>query len=96
ILTSLAATFPGVGWDKGYEAYLIGRVVEHGQRRSEEMREAAKMLDEIGASSILATAIADVHEEVAQTQRELCQALDEKGALPGWRDSFKAPKGLNK
>ena len=28
VLASLHASFPGVGWDKGYEAYLIGRVIE--------------------------------------------------------------------
>lgn len=85
VLASLAATFPGVGWDKGYEAYLIGRVAEHGQRRSEEMREAAAMLDELGLDASLAHAIADVQQAFAQRGRGWLGELDDKGALPGWR-----------
>ncbi|OZI77905.1 DUF1932 domain-containing protein [Bordetella genomosp. 12] len=85
VLASLAATFPGVGWDKGYEAYLIGRVAEHGQRRSEEMREAAAMLDELGLDAGLASAIADVQQGFAQRGRGWLHALDEKGGLPDWR-----------
>jgi len=89
VLASLAASFPGVGWDAGYEAYLIGRVVEHGQRRSEEMREAALMLDGLGMSSALATAIADVQQELAARAAPLVEALDPKGSLPEWRRLLK-------
>jgi len=90
VLESLAASFPGVGWDTGYEAYLIGRVVEHGQRRSEEMREAALMLDGLGMSSALANAIADVQEELAARAAPLVRLLDPKGSLPEWRTLLKA------
>jgi 3-hydroxyisobutyrate dehydrogenase-like beta-hydroxyacid dehydrogenase len=89
VLASLAATFPGVGWDNGYEAYLIGRVVEHGQRRSEEMREAALMLDGLGMSSGLATAVADVQEQLAARAAPLVDAIDKKGSLPEWRTLLK-------
>lgn len=85
VLKSLAATFPGVGWDEGYEAYLIGRVAEHGQRRSEEMREAAAMLEDLGMNADLATAIADVQEALARVAKPLLNSLDEKGRLPQWR-----------
>jgi 3-hydroxyisobutyrate dehydrogenase-like beta-hydroxyacid dehydrogenase len=87
VLASLHASFPGVGWDKGYEGYLIGRVVEHGQRRSEEMREAAAMLGELGMDKGLANAIADVQENLARVGREqqLLGNIDGKGALPEWR-----------
>ncbi|QGZ63741.1 NAD(P)-dependent oxidoreductase [Paraburkholderia acidisoli] len=90
VLASLAASFPGVGWDNGYESYLIGRVVEHGQRRSEEMREAAAMLDGLGMSSALANAIADVQETLAARGAPLLESLDEKGRLPAWRTLLKA------
>jgi 3-hydroxyisobutyrate dehydrogenase-like beta-hydroxyacid dehydrogenase len=89
VLASLAATFPGVGWDNGYEAYLIGRVVEHGRRRSEEMREAALMLDGLGMSSGLATAVADVQEQLAARAAPLVDAIDKKGSLPEWRTLLK-------
>ncbi|HEY4805020.1 MAG TPA: DUF1932 domain-containing protein [Paraburkholderia sp.] len=85
VLASLAASFPGMGWDSGYEAYLIGRVVEHGQRRSEEMREAAAMLDGLGMSSELANAIANVQQALAERAAPLVEALDAKGRLPEWR-----------
>ncbi|NML35374.1 NAD(P)-dependent oxidoreductase [Paraburkholderia antibiotica] len=89
VLASLAASFPGVGWDKGYEAYLIGRVVEHGQRRSEEMREAALMLEELGMSADLATAVADVQQDVSGRVASLVEALDQNGSLPEWRTLLK-------
>ncbi|AOB31258.1 phosphogluconate dehydrogenase [Bordetella sp. H567] len=85
VLASMAASFPSVGWDDGYEAYLIGRVAEHGQRRSEEMREAAAMLGEIGMNPGLATAIADIQEAVARKGASLHDELDPKGRLPQWR-----------
>jgi 3-hydroxyisobutyrate dehydrogenase-like beta-hydroxyacid dehydrogenase len=90
VLASLAASFPGVGWDKGYEAYLIGRVIEHGQRRSEEMREAALMLDGLGMSSTLASAVADVQQQLAARTTSLHESLDKKGSLPEWRKLLKA------
>jgi 3-hydroxyisobutyrate dehydrogenase-like beta-hydroxyacid dehydrogenase len=89
VLASLAASFPGMGWDTGYESYLIGRVVEHGQRRSEEMREAAAMLDGLGMSSALANAIADVQQALAERGAPLLEALDSKGRLPEWRTLLK-------
>lgn len=85
VLASMAASFPAVGWDDGYEAYLIGRVAEHGQRRSEEMREAAAMLNEIGMNPQLATAIADIQQALARKGATLHGELDPKGRLPGWR-----------
>ncbi|MGN6580933.1 MAG: DUF1932 domain-containing protein [Bordetella sp.] len=87
VLASLHASFPGVGWDTGYEAYLIGRVIEHGQRRSEEMREAAAMLGDLGMYTGLAEAIADIQANLARVGRDeaLLADIDGKGALPGWR-----------
>uniref|UniRef100_UPI0039EF55C7 NAD(P)-dependent oxidoreductase n=1 Tax=Bordetella sputigena TaxID=1416810 RepID=UPI0039EF55C7 len=85
VLASMAASFPSVGWDEGYEAYLIGRVAEHGQRRSEEMREAAAMLAEIGMNPALATSIADIQQALARKGASLHDQLDAKGRLPQWR-----------
>jgi len=85
VLASLGASFPGMGWNSGYESYLIGRVVEHGQRRSEEMREAGLMLDGLGMSSALANAVADVQQELAARTAPLIGSLDAKGSLPEWR-----------
>lgn len=88
VLASLHASFPGVGWDRGYEGYLIGRVLEHGKRRSEEMREAANMLDGLQMDSALANSVADVQAQTAAQWSRLVDALDEKGALPDWAQWF--------
>jgi 3-hydroxyisobutyrate dehydrogenase-like beta-hydroxyacid dehydrogenase len=47
VLASLAETYPGIDWEK-QGAYLFQRVIEHGRRRSEEVREVAETVREIG------------------------------------------------
>jgi 3-hydroxyisobutyrate dehydrogenase-like beta-hydroxyacid dehydrogenase len=39
VIASLRETFPGIDWER-QAAYFFQRVIEHGRRRSEEMREA--------------------------------------------------------
>jgi 3-hydroxyisobutyrate dehydrogenase-like beta-hydroxyacid dehydrogenase len=47
VLASLKETFPSIDWEK-QGAYFFQRVIEHGRRRSEEVREAAETVREIG------------------------------------------------
>jgi len=47
VLASLAETFPAIDWEK-QGAYFFQRVIEHGRRRSEEVREVAETVREIG------------------------------------------------
>jgi len=47
VLASLRETFPGIDWEK-QGAYFFQRVIEHGRRRSEEVREVAQTVREIG------------------------------------------------
>ncbi len=47
VLASLAETFPGLDWEK-QGAYFFQRVIQHGRRRAEEMREAAQTVREAG------------------------------------------------
>jgi 3-hydroxyisobutyrate dehydrogenase-like beta-hydroxyacid dehydrogenase len=47
VLASLKETFPGIDWEK-QAAYFFQRVIEHGRRRSEEVREVAETVREIG------------------------------------------------
>lgn len=47
VLASLAETFPGVNWEK-QGAYFFQRVIEHGRRRAEEVREVTETVREIG------------------------------------------------
>jgi 3-hydroxyisobutyrate dehydrogenase-like beta-hydroxyacid dehydrogenase len=65
VLASLAATYPGMDWDELVRT-MPSRVTRHGVRRAAEMREAARMLDEMGLSGALAEAIANRHESYAR------------------------------
>ena len=47
VLASLHETFPGIDWEK-QGAYFFQRVIEHGRRRSEEVREVAVTVREAG------------------------------------------------
>jgi 3-hydroxyisobutyrate dehydrogenase-like beta-hydroxyacid dehydrogenase len=47
LIASLRETFPGIDWDK-QAAYFFQRVIEHGRRRSEEVREVAVTVEEAG------------------------------------------------
>jgi 3-hydroxyisobutyrate dehydrogenase-like beta-hydroxyacid dehydrogenase len=47
LMASLAETFPGIDWEK-QGAYFFQRVIEHGRRRSEEVREVAVTVQEAG------------------------------------------------
>jgi 3-hydroxyisobutyrate dehydrogenase-like beta-hydroxyacid dehydrogenase len=47
VIASLQETFPGIDWDK-QAAYFFQRVIEHGRRRAEEVREVAQTVREAG------------------------------------------------
>ena len=47
VIASLRETFPGIDWEK-QGAYFFQRVIEHGRRRSEEVREVAETVREAG------------------------------------------------
>lgn len=47
VLASLAETFPGIDWQR-QASYFFQRVIEHGRRRSEELREVALTVREAG------------------------------------------------
>ncbi len=47
VIASLQETFPGIDWEK-QGTYFFQRVIEHGRRRSEEVREVAVTVREAG------------------------------------------------
>jgi 3-hydroxyisobutyrate dehydrogenase-like beta-hydroxyacid dehydrogenase len=47
VLASFKETFPGIDWEK-QGAYFFQRVIEHGRRRAEEVREVAETVREAG------------------------------------------------
>lgn len=64
VLPTLAETFPSIDWPR-QGAYFFSRVVQHGKRRAEEMREAANTVGEAGFPPTLTVAIAEKQQWVA-------------------------------
>jgi 3-hydroxyisobutyrate dehydrogenase-like beta-hydroxyacid dehydrogenase len=69
VLASLNETFPGIDWEK-QGAYFFQRVIEHGRRRSEEVREVAATVREIGLLPHSASGTADRQAWVADLADE--------------------------
>jgi len=69
VLASLAETFPGIDWEK-QGAYLFQRVIEHGRRRSEEVREVAETVGEAGLTPCSAEGTAERQAWVADLADE--------------------------
>jgi 3-hydroxyisobutyrate dehydrogenase-like beta-hydroxyacid dehydrogenase len=68
VLPTLQETFPGIDWAR-QGAYFFSRVVQHGQRRAEEMRESARTVEEAGFAPLMTRAIADKQQWVAEQAR---------------------------
>jgi len=68
VLPTLAETFPSIDWEQS-GAYFFSRVVAHGQRRAEEMCESARTVAETGFAPVMARAIADKQQWVADQAR---------------------------
>jgi 3-hydroxyisobutyrate dehydrogenase-like beta-hydroxyacid dehydrogenase len=64
VLASLNETFPGIDWEK-QGAYFFQRVIEHGRRRSEEVREVAETVREVGLTPWSAAGTAERQAWVA-------------------------------
>jgi 3-hydroxyisobutyrate dehydrogenase-like beta-hydroxyacid dehydrogenase len=64
VLASLRETFPDIDWER-QGAYLFQRVIEHGRRRSEEVREVAVTVREAGLEPWSATGTAERQAWVA-------------------------------
>jgi len=69
MLTTMSETFPGVDWQK-QGAYFFHRVVQHGKRRAEEMREAANTVKDAGFVPMMAAATADKQDWIAALARD--------------------------
>lgn len=64
VIASLRETFPGIDWEK-QAAYFFQRVIEHGRRRSEEVREVAETVRESGLTPWSASGTAERQAWVA-------------------------------
>ena len=87
VLASLAETFPGINWEK-QGAYFFQRVIEHGRRRSEEVREVAETVREIGLTPWSAQGTAERQGWVADLADEGLfgpKGTKEFARSPDWR-----------
>jgi 3-hydroxyisobutyrate dehydrogenase-like beta-hydroxyacid dehydrogenase len=69
VLASLKETFPGIDWEK-QGAYFFQRVIEHGRRRAEEVREVAETVREAGLTPWSAQGTAERQAFVADLADE--------------------------
>ncbi|MGJ4995874.1 DUF1932 domain-containing protein [Bradyrhizobium sp. HKCCYLS3077] len=69
VLASLKETFPGIDWEK-QGAYFFQRVIEHGRRRAEEVREVAETVRDIGLTPWSAEGTAERQAWVADLADE--------------------------
>ena len=69
VIASLQETFPGIDWEK-QGAYFFQRVIEHGRRRSEEVREVAETVREAGLTPWSASGTAERQAWVADLADE--------------------------
>ncbi len=64
VIASLQETFPGIDWEK-QASYFFQRVIEHGRRRSEEVREVAVTVREAGLEPFSAAGTAERQAHIA-------------------------------
>lgn len=64
MIPTLQETFPSIDWT-AQGAYFFSRVMQHGQRRAEEMRESARTVEEAGFEPLMTGAIANKQQWVA-------------------------------
>ncbi len=83
VLPTLKETFPSIDWDR-QGAYFFSRVVQHGKRRAEEMREAANTVREAGFDPLMTTAIADKQQWIADLAA--AGVFDGLGKDASWQD----------
>jgi 3-hydroxyisobutyrate dehydrogenase-like beta-hydroxyacid dehydrogenase len=93
VLPTLQETFPQIDWAQ-QGAYFFSRVVQHGKRRAEEMRESANTVKEAGFAPIMTTAIAEKQDWVAGLARDQVFAgLDAKAKWQEYADRLIAHAG---
>ncbi len=56
VFSTLEETMPGMNW-KRLASYMVGRVIEHGERRARELEEVAVTLRAIGVEPVMTEAI---------------------------------------
>ncbi len=92
MVPTLQETFPGIDWQQT-GAYFFSRVVQHGQRRAQEMRESANTVREAGFEPLMTTSIADKQQWVAdQAGNGVFQGLQAKARWQDYADRLLAAR----
>ncbi|HUH41348.1 MAG TPA: DUF1932 domain-containing protein [Castellaniella sp.] len=82
VLPTLQETFPSIDWaEQG--AYFYSRVVQHGRRRAEEMREVANTVLEAGFEPLMASSTAAKQDWVASLAA--AGIFDDMDKTGGWQ-----------
>ncbi|WGR98416.1 DUF1932 domain-containing protein [Bradyrhizobium sp. ISRA443] len=87
VLASLKETFPAIDWEK-QGAYFFQRVIEHGRRRAEEVREVAETVREAGLTPWSASGTAERQAWIADLADEGVfgtKGTPEFARSPDWR-----------
>ncbi|MEJ8840144.1 NAD(P)-dependent oxidoreductase [Ramlibacter sp. AN1133] len=96
VLPTLQETFPAIDWAQ-QGAYFFSRVVQHGQRRAEEMREAAHTVREAGFAPFMTAATADKQQWMADQAREgIFRGLARGAPWQDYADRLLAARGGSK
>jgi 3-hydroxyisobutyrate dehydrogenase-like beta-hydroxyacid dehydrogenase len=83
MIATLQETFPSIDW-KTQGAYFFSRVVQHGKRRAEEMRESARTVQEAGFEPMMTSAIAAKQQWVAdQAKAGVFKAVPKEAVKEG-------------
>lgn len=77
VFSSLDASFPGFDWRERAD-YNLDRMIVHGRRRAEEMKEAAATAERLGQTGVMASATAGWHDRIGQLSLPLPNGLDAK------------------
>lgn len=92
VLPTLAETFPSIDWEKT-GGYFFSRVAQHGKRRAEEMRECAQTVREAGFAPLMAEAIAEKHQWVAdQARAGVLGGVEQSAAWQAYADALLAAR----
>jgi 3-hydroxyisobutyrate dehydrogenase-like beta-hydroxyacid dehydrogenase len=73
VIASLDDLFPGQDWNR-LAHYMIARSLEHGARRAEEMREAARTVSEANVAPLMSAACAERQDWAAAHKAAINQA----------------------
>ncbi|HEX7386201.1 MAG TPA: DUF1932 domain-containing protein [Castellaniella sp.] len=86
VLPTLQETFPSIDWSEEGR-YFYSRVVQHGKRRAEEMREVANTVREAGFEPLMSAAAAQKQDWVAKlAAKGLFEGVQKSGGWQAYAD----------